>query len=196
MGSLSLAGSSAAGCALDRVLHTQYKGPQKENPHVDCPCGSQKPFSECCEPYLKGAKKPPTAEALMRARYSAYATQNVDFVLSSHDPEKPDEVDRDSTEQWSKQAEWLGLEIVRTTNGGEGDYHGEVEFVARYKMRGATVNHRELATFRRHNGDWVFVDGKDIAGPPVKHEGPRTGRNDPCPCGSGKKFKKCCGKAA
>lgn len=27
----------------------------------------------------------------------------------------------------------------------------------------------------------------------VVHEGPRVGRNDPCPCGSGKKYKKCCG---
>jgi len=29
---------------------------------------------------------------------------------------------------------------------------------------------------------------------PTKREGEKTGRNDPCPCGSGKKYKKCCGK--
>ena len=32
---------------------------------------------------------------------------------------------------------------------------------------------------------------------PEYHAGPKIGRNDPCPCGSGKKYKKCClGKAA
>jgi len=29
---------------------------------------------------------------------------------------------------------------------------------------------------------------------PQQHAGPKVGRNDPCPCGSGKKYKKCCGK--
>lgn len=30
--------------------------------------------------------------------------------------------------------------------------------------------------------------------PPVRRETPKVGRNEPCPCGSGKKFKQCCGK--
>jgi len=30
----------------------------------------------------------------------------------------------------------------------------------------------------------------------VRRQGPRVGRNDPCPCGSGKKYKKCCGAAS
>ena len=27
----------------------------------------------------------------------------------------------------------------------------------------------------------------------IESEQPKVGRNDPCPCGSGKKYKKCCG---
>jgi uncharacterized protein YecA (UPF0149 family) len=31
---------------------------------------------------------------------------------------------------------------------------------------------------------------------PIESEEPKVGRNDPCPCGSGKKYKKCCGVTA
>ena len=31
---------------------------------------------------------------------------------------------------------------------------------------------------------------------PVRREAPKMGRNDPCPCGSGRKYKKCCGQAS
>jgi SEC-C motif-containing protein len=160
---------------------------------VSCPCGSGKPLEECCGVYIRGEARPETAEALMRARYTAYATGEVDYVLSTHDPERNGEVDRSSTELWSKKSEWLGLEILNTQGGGPLDDSGTVEFVARYKIRGTTVTHRERGTFRRHNGNWVFVDGEQVSGPPVVREGPRIGRNHPCPCGSGKKYKKCCG---
>jgi len=129
----------------------------------------------------------------MRARYTAYATGQVDFIMSSHDPATVGQVDRASTETWSKSAEWLGLEITSTEGGGAADAEGVVEFVARYKIRGVAVTHRERATFRKLGPRWVFVDGVELKGPPVRNEGPRTGRNDPCPCGSGKKYKKCHG---
>jgi SEC-C motif-containing protein len=145
---------------------------------------------------LRGERRPDTAEELMRSRYAAYASGDVDYIVHTHDPDRKHEVDRKNTEAWSKQSEWLGLEILRTEKGGPQDDTGEVEFVARYRARGVTVNHRERAEFRRHAGRWVFVDGKEIAGPPVRREEPRVGRNDPCPCGSGKKYKKCCAAAA
>jgi SEC-C motif-containing protein len=130
----------------------------------------------------------------MRARYTAYAKGNVDFIIDSHHPSTSSTLDRASTEAWSKNAEWLGLEILATEFGGENDEAGSVEFLARYKLKGVTIPHRERAQFEKKDGKWYFVDGKEISAPPVRHEGPRTGRNDPCPCGSGKKFKKCCGK--
>jgi SEC-C motif-containing protein len=142
---------------------------------------------------LDGKAWPTTAEALMRARYAAYATGNIDFVIKSHDPDTVAEIDRKHTETWSKNSKWLGLEILATEGGGENDDEGVVEFLARYKLGNLTVPHRERATFSKINGKWYFMDGKELNAPPVRHEGPRTGRNDPCPCGSGKKYKKCCG---
>ena len=160
-----------------------------------CPCGSKQPLAECCGPYVEGKAAAPTAEALMRSRYTAYVQQKVKYVLDTHDPETMDGLDAKDVEQWSRQAEWLGLDVVDTKDGGADDDSGEVEFVARYRMRGQDQVHRERATFRKHEGKWLFRDGVPVKGKSVVREGPKVGRNDPCPCGSGKKHKKCCGRA-
>jgi SEC-C motif domain protein len=145
---------------------------------------------------LSGQAKATTAEQLMRARYTAFERADVDFILKTHDPDTASQVDRRATELWAKESKWTGLEIIRTEAGGVGDNFGQVEFVASYELRGTPIQHRELATFRRQGDTWFFVDGEQIAGPPVRREGPKVGRNDPCSCGSGKKYKKCCGAAA
>jgi SEC-C motif-containing protein len=163
---------------------------------LTCPCGKGESLETCCGPYLDGKALPDTAEALMRSRYSAYVVGNIDYIVGTHDPERIKEVDRKNTEQWSKTAEWLGLEILSTEQGTPEDEVGVVEFVARYKLSGVKVEHRERALFRKHSSRWVFVDGMEIKGPPVVRTEPRVGRNDPCPCGSGKKYKKCHGLAA
>jgi SEC-C motif-containing protein len=163
---------------------------------VTCICGKGESLETCCGPYLKGTAQPETAEALMRARYAAYALGEIDYILTTHDPDTAKEVDRESTEAWSKSSTWLGLEILGTEKGAAADSEGAVDFVARYKLQGVTVSHRERATFRKLEGRWVFIDGKEITPPPVKRAGPAVGRNDPCPCGSGKKYKKCCGATA
>ncbi len=160
---------------------------------MTCPCGKGESLETCCGPLIAGKALPETAEDLMRSRYSAYATGNVDYILSSHDPATAGEVDRNNTETWSKGAEWLGLEIGKTEGGQASDTEGTVEFVARYKIRGVTIDHRERAIFKKDGQRWVFVDGVELKGPPVRNEGPKAGRNDPCPCGSGKKYKKCHG---
>ncbi len=163
---------------------------------MTCPCGKGETLETCCGPYLAGTAAPETAEALMRARYTAYATGNVDYVVESHDPDRRSDVDRKNTELWSKSSEWMGLEILSTEKGQPGDDTGIVEFIARYKVKGTKIEHRERALFRKHGSRWVFVDGIEIKGPPVVNTEPRVGRNDPCPCGSGKKYKKCHGAAA
>ena len=93
----------------------------------------------------------------MRARYAAYATGNVDFVIKSHDPATAGEIDRKSTEAWSKNSTWLGLEVLNTENGGETDQEGVVEFLAKYKLGNVTVPHRERATFRKIEGKWLIM---------------------------------------
>jgi len=132
----------------------------------------------------------------MRSRYTAYVLGKVDYILDSLHPEHRTDVDRDATDKWSKSASWKGLEVVATEAGGENDTRGVVEFVAKFDLGGVAQTHHERADFERVNGRWYYVDGQIFGGKPVVREGPRVGRNDPCPCGSGKKYKKCCGKAA
>ena len=163
---------------------------------MTCVCGKGESLETCCGPYLKGQAEPNTAEALMRARYAAYALGEIDYILKTHDPETAKDIDRKNTELWSKNSHWLGLEIGSTEKGGPDDTEGTVEFVARYKLKGVTISHRERAKFRRLGNRWLFVDGQEITTPTVRREGPAVGRNDPCPCGSGKKYKKCCAASA
>ncbi|MDC7219295.1 MAG: YchJ family protein [Spirochaetales bacterium] len=158
----------------------------------DCPCTSGKPFDLCCGPILEGKTAAPTAEALMRARYSAYATGNIDFIMDSNEPESRENLSREAIEEWSKASEWQGLEIIKTQKGQEGDSKGLVEFKAHYSQNRARYTHHELASFEKIDGKWMFFDGEEINQP--LNAGAKVGRNDPCPCGSGKKYKKCCGK--
>jgi SEC-C motif-containing protein len=163
---------------------------------VTCPCGKGESFEVCCGRFIRGEAEPETAEDLMRARYTAYALGEIDYVVKTHDPATAHQVDRKSTELWSKQSKWLGFELVSVERGGAFDEDGNIEFVARYKIRGVTVGHRERAHFRKRSGRWVFSDGFEIKSPPKVRDEARVGRNDPCPCGSGKKYKKCHGAGA
>jgi SEC-C motif domain protein len=158
-----------------------------------CPCGTRKPFSECCGPALSGASAPATAEALMRSRYTAFVKHDVDYIYKTIAPDHRKDFDREGIDAWSRDSEWLGLDIAGTERGGPADATGTVEFTARFREKGQERRHDELATFVKIDGRWYFEDGKLPAVKPVRHEGPRTGRNDPCPCGSGKKYKKCHG---
>lgn len=161
----------------------------------NCVCGSLKSYSLCCQPYHRGEKSVPTAEALMRARYSAYVKYVIPFLKESYHPDRRSDFDESSVKQWSKEASWEGLEIIHTEAGGSSDQKGSVEFIAKYSMKGQSYEHHEVAEFERYSKDqcWYFVDGKTPKGKTYVRENPKVGRNDPCPCGSGKKFKKCCG---
>lgn len=158
-----------------------------------CTCGSGRDFEECCQPIIKGKRKARTAVELMKARYVAYTSGDIDFIISSHDPETRENVSREATEEWSHSAQWLGIEIRNTTAGGPDDTEGMVEFVAHFKLKGSLINHHEKSYFKKINDTWYFVDGQVVPETYVR-SAPKVGRNDPCPCGSGKKYKFCCGK--
>lgn len=158
-----------------------------------CPCGSGKSFDECCGPFLNGVSEAPTAETLMRARYTAYATGNIDFVERTIHPSGRAGFDRESARQWAEKSQWHGLEVLNSVDGKEEDVQGTVEFIARYSQENEMTDHHELALFRKESGQWTFVDGR-LLRQPFRREQPKIGRNDPCHCGSGKKYKKCCGQ--
>lgn len=176
---------------------------------MDCPCGSGESFEKCCEPFLKGKANPETAEKLMRSRYTAFTYKDIDYLKKTLAPESRGDFDAASTKQWAENAKWKGLKILSTQKGGPDDKKGSVEFVATYEMDGEALDHHEISQFRKsEGGQWFFVSGdshthKEGEGhhhyekpQTVQRESPKIGRNDPCVCGSGKKYKKCCGANA
>ncbi len=133
----------------------------------------------------------------MRSRYTAFTKGDIEYIGATRHPFSPGKFDERSARKWSLGSEWIGLEIKSTEAGGEEDSEGTVEFVASYTINGRREDHEETAHFARHDdGRWYFVDGEELSPQPVVRETPKVGRNEPCPCGSGKKFKKCCGKAS
>ena len=161
-----------------------------------CPCRKTAPtplpYATCCQPYVEGKVMAPTAEALMRSRYSAFAAGALDYLVETVAPEQRHDIDRGALQAWSKESTWNGLDIVETVAGGENDTTGIVEFVAHFTRNRTRESHHERAQFRKEDGRWYFVDGARPKGKPVVKTND-IGRNDPCPCGSGKKYKKCCG---
>jgi SEC-C motif-containing protein len=160
-----------------------------------CPCGSGIAYEECCEPVVDGTRLAETAEALMRARYTAYVKDRIAFLGESLTIEQRSDFSEQDTRQWAENSEWLSLEIVRTEEGGADDDAGEVEFIARFreKKSGEEQAHHEKALFKKSDGAWYYDGFVPSKGHTVRRETPKIGRNDPCTCGSGKKFKKCCG---
>ena len=164
---------------------------------MTCPCGSQVSYSECCEPFISGARHAPTPEALMRSRYTAYTKVAMPYLRETLAPESRSDFNEAEARKWAKQSEWLRLNIT----AAKGD---TVDFIATYRTQGRAIDHHEKATFRKEGERWYFVDGQsevkeaaDGGGPvepkvPLVRAEPKIGRNDPCACGSGKKFKKCC----
>lgn len=162
----------------------------------NCPCGSEKEYDECCGPVIRGDRPAVSPEQVMRARYSAYALKETGFLFTSLHPKHRSDFDEKATRSWAEGAQWHGLKILATSGGGGEDSQGTVEFIASYTDKSGKKEHHELATFSKEGGDWYFLNGEPVTSKPVVRSEPKTGRNDPCPCGSGKKFKKCCGQAA
>lgn len=103
-------------------------------------------------------------------------------------------MDRKATEEWSKRADWHKMEIVELQDGKEDDTEGFVDFKAYYTIAGEDIEHHEVASFRKEDGVWYFVDGVEVKPRPFKHRDKKVTPNEKCPCGSDKKYKKCCGK--
>ena len=163
------------------------------NTTVFCPCESGAPFRECCEPLLSGQRPAPTAEALMRSRYTAYIRAAIPYLLATwHSSTRPQTIDVEAIPHW------CGLEILKVERGQADDGEGVVEFRATALAGERMIVLRERSRFVREEGLWRYVDGEFLeeeqpALSPPPATGNKVGRNDPCPCGSGKKFKKCCG---
>lgn len=160
----------------------------------ECPCGLNIPYAKCCEPLIQGLQFPETAEQLLRSRYTAFVKHDIDYIMKTVHPKRIHEFDENGIREWSENSEWLRLEIIKTENGSSDDQTGTIEFKAYFSQNDIEQIHHESASFTKVKDQWFFEDAEIIKLKPYLRENPKVGRNDPCPCGSGKKFKKCCNK--
>lgn len=158
--------------------------------NAPCPCASGHPYGRCCGPLLAGIRQAATAEALMRSRYTAYCTGDTAYVLRTwHPSTRPPALDAND------QPQWCGLSIVRAAEGGRSDDRGMVEFVASALVGNRLCHFGETSRFVKEDGLWFYVGGEVApAGGHQEAGSGKIGRNADCPCGGGRKFKKCCGR--
>jgi SEC-C motif-containing protein len=149
-----------------------------------CPCGTNSAYPVCCGKYIEAKETPPTPEALMRSRYTAFTQANTDYIAKTMVSPSLDDFNADETREFAARVNWLKLEIISSSMQGN---RGNVEFIAYYKNKNDKHTIHEISDFRLEKGVWYYVDGTL---PPARAN--NIGRNDPCTCGSGKKYKKCC----
>ncbi len=124
-------------------------------PAENCLCGAAAPYHACCGRYIDTAKSAPTAEALMRSRYSANVRQNEAYLKESWYPSTCP-----ATILEASPPKWLGLKIIDTDAGQPGEKQGRVEFVARYKIAGKAYRLHEKSDFVFENGQWLYLRGR------------------------------------
>ncbi|MFN3199103.1 MAG: YchJ family protein [Bradymonadia bacterium] len=129
-----------------------------------CHCGRPVPYAQCCGRYLDDGELPPTAEALMRSRYTAFVLHRWAWLVETHDPRTRGGLDEAQLKASSASTTWQGLNVIDTWQGGEGQKVGKVEFVAFLQERnGHRGKIHERSRFRRFKGQWIYVDGEPQA---------------------------------
>ncbi|WP_347108726.1 YchJ family protein [Paenarthrobacter sp. S56] len=119
-----------------------------------CPCLSGGSYDECCGRFHRGEADAPTAEQLMRSRYSAFVVLDPGYLLRTwHSSTRPGSMDLDPELQWRR------LDILGTAQGGPLDSQGTVEFAAHYRHDDERGVQRELSRFVREGKRWFYVDG-------------------------------------
>jgi len=149
----------------------------------DCPCKSGQTYAACCAVFHQQQQKPATCEQLMRSRYSAFILQLGEYLFSTYHPDF--RADLTVAQLSEKSLDWKNLQIIDTQSLLD---TGFVEFKAWYNNNGQLAYHHERSNFVKQGEQWLYCDGTFY---PEEKSG-NIKRNDPCPCGSGKKFKKCC----
>ncbi|MDY7219058.1 YchJ family protein [Denitrificimonas sp. JX-1] len=146
-----------------------------------CPCTPTRTYQDCCGRYHTG-QLASTPQTLMRARYSAFVKGDIHFIQLTTLPTQHSALDLKAITQWSNNSQWLGLEVL--SEALEADQrHAWVKFIAHWQDELGTHQHHENSLFIKPAEQWYFYDPNI----PLRAE-----RNAPCPCGSTRKFKKCC----
>jgi len=153
-----------------------------------CPCGTGRTYGKCCEPIIAGAIPAPDAEALMRSRYTAHVVNAHQYLDRTYLPTSKREP---SDEGVPSETKWVKLEVHQhDANVRPGVSH--IDFSAHFTEGGQAGIMHEKSEFEVIDGTWIFTRTLRQGPAPIVAAA-KVGRNDPCPCGSGKKYKKCCG---
>jgi SEC-C motif-containing protein len=157
-----------------------------------CPCQSGKQFpktyDQCCRQLHINAVSALTAEQLMRSRYSAFCVKDKHYLRKTHHPSQRHNNDEESLAAVMTSTQWHGLTIVKDYQGkNQNQNQGYIEFIARYSENQQPGLLHEKSRFVKEDEQWFYIDGEIINSGLI----PLPNRNEPCWCGSGKKFKKC-----
>ena len=147
-----------------------------------CFCRSGKEYKHCCAPFHLHTAVLETAEQLMRSRYTAYVLKNIPYIGATTVPSQQTLLETHLLQEWADNTTWLGLEILKTENLTK--TQSAVEFKAIFQGEEGELAHQERSIFVKIENRWYFVD-PTVSLPTMKQ---------PCVCGSGKKFKHCCGE--
>lgn len=147
-----------------------------------CYCSSEKLFTQCCLPYIKKEKIATTCEQLMRSRFSAYCIRDIDYIYATYAASARETNTIADIAAFANNVHFLSLSISEVTQGLT---EGYVSFTVRYIQNCMLMQFTEKSRFVLQD-TWFYLDGELADTAPVK-----IGRNDICPCNSGRKFKHC-----
>lgn len=172
---------SAHGKPVSQSVEFTHRSPVWFNV-MRCYCCSESSYADCCEPFIKGDRFPVLPEQLMRSRFSAYCVGNYRYISETYSRSVRLNLDEISLAEEAKNNCWFALQIIPQSHADK------VEFKAYYFYQGQPHLLHETSGFAKESGRWVYTDGElhnDFGKITI-------GRNDICPCSSGKKFKQCC----
>lgn len=157
-----------------------------------CYCGSNVEFAGCCEKIINKTKIAATPLEVMRSRYTAHVLHNIEHIIRTMRGKALKLFDQEKTiDEWFENTTWQKLEIINAPEIKKNDKEGIVEFKAHYIFNNAELVLHERSKFLKIDGEWYYVSGQN-KGANIQVSDKVVGRNDPCACGSGLKFKKCC----
>ena len=158
---------------------------------MTCPCGSALAYEQCCHLMHCGKSSAPTAESLMRSRFSAFSTSDIAYLISTHANQTQDKDLVNGLKDTCESCEFTRLDILSVEDGSANERSGYVSFIAWYKEKkndnSELLQIAEKSYFERSsiNHNWLYIDGVTLTSS-------KPNRNESCPCNSGNKFKRCC----
>lgn len=127
-----------------------------------CPCGNPLSFAECCSPFIAGKIPAPTAETLMRSRYTAHVVVATDYLWDTWEINARRGSKKSDIEAWAVNSVWQSLTIISTRQGQPNDEQGLVEFIARYRNSAGEEAHHEVSLFKKFPKGWRYVTDSQI----------------------------------